>query len=475
MADDLKSRRYENLELPRTLLDSLNEMRNTAEHCDVILRVEDKIFPAHRAVLAASSSYFRAMFSPSSSFYEAENSEICLKSVDKIAVRLVLDYFYTGTLEFSHLNFENVLILANLWDVPFLMSSCENFLQQELDVSNCLGLQFLVKKHQTFPSSFEAFVDKFILNNLMDICNQQEFLSLSVCRLVELLRNDLLRVKSEEIVFEAVLRWLEHDRCSRKQSTAELFREVRFGLLPSSYLTDRVLREDLVQQDSECKDLVSQVLQQASLDLDLDLQPLRKRKIDALYVFGGYMNNAEGKRTKMFMVQYLDCAMGNTHLEKFSLIHIGTCHVVSIGEFTYFNIVNTNILTRFNKSSLLWESLKVSSYNVDASDTTNSMSCACQQFMYIIGGSCYRRLNTATNLWQTLPFPTYEHYRPGVCCLDNKVYVIGGCDKFYQESVNHFERFDTANKSWETLSPLPTARWGIGTAVMHSMIYVFGG
>ena len=202
-------------------------------------------------------------------------------------MRLVLDYFYTGTLEFSHLNFENVLILANLWDVPFLMSSCENFLQQELDVSNCLGLQFLVKKHQTFPSSFEAFVDKFILNNFMDICNQQEFLSLSVCRLVELLRNDLLRVKSEEIVFEAVLRWLEHDRCSRKQSTAELFREVRFGLLPSSYLTDRVLREDLVQQDSECKDLVSQVLQQASLDLDLDLQPLRKRKIDALYVFGG--------------------------------------------------------------------------------------------------------------------------------------------------------------------------------------------
>jgi len=187
------------------------------------------------------------------------------------------------------------------------------------------------------------------------------------------------------------------------------------------------------------------------------------------------MNNAEGKRTKMFMVQYLDCAMGNTHLEKFSLIHTGTCHVVSIGEFIYFNIVNTNILTRFNKSSLLWESLKVSSYNVDASDTTNSMSCACQQFMSVIGGSCYRRLNTATNLWQTLPFPTCEHYRPGVCCLDNKVYVIGGCDKFYQESVNHVERLDTANKSWETLSPLPTARWGIGTAVMHSMIYVVGG
>ena len=469
---DLKSRKFDHLELPRTLLDSLNEMRNTGEHCDVFLRVEDEIFPAHRAVLAASSSYFRAMFSPSSSFCEAENSEVPLKSVDKMAVRVVVDYFYTGQLVFNHLNFENVLVLANLWDVPFLLSASEDFLQQELHVSNCLGVQYLVKKHQTFSSSFQASVDKFVLNNFMDVSNQQEFLSLSVDCLTDLLRQDLLRVKSEEIVFEAVLRWIEHDRFSRKQCLAELCREVRFTLMTFPYLTDRALREELVQQDSKSTDLVLQGLQQGSAGLGLCL---KKREIDALYIFGGYLNNTGSQKKKVFLAQYLDCAMGNTKLEEFSPIRIGACHVASLGQFIYFNILNTNILTSFNKLTLAWESLNVSTYNTETIDTTSSMSCACQKFMYIVGGSCYRRFNPATNLWQGLPLPAYQHYRPGVCCLLDKVYVIGGCDKFYQESVNHVERFDTVNKAWETLSPLPTARWGAGVAVLKGMIYVAGG
>lgn len=312
---DLKGRKYENSNLPRTLLDSLNETRNTTEHCDVFLRVEEKIFPAHRVVLASSSSYFRAMFSPSSCFTEAEadNSEICLKSVDKRAVRDVLDYFYTGRLEFNRLNFENVLILANLWDVQFLLSSSEDFIRQELHVSNCLGMQLLVKKLQIFSPSFQAHLDNFILDNFMAICNQQEFLSLSVDRLCDLLENDLLRVKSEEMVFEAVCKWIQHDCCSRKQFMAELFKEVRCGLLPRSYLAGRVLSADLVQQDSECKAFVLHVLQQENPDLDLSTE---KRKIDALFIFGGHMNHTGSKRTKIFSVQYLDCAMGKSHLEE---------------------------------------------------------------------------------------------------------------------------------------------------------------
>ena len=469
---DLKSRKYENSNLPRTLLDSLNEMRSTREHCDVFLRVKEQSFPAHRVVLASSSSYFRAMFSPSSSFTEAGNSEICLKSVDKRAVREVLDYFYTGSLEFNRLNFENVLILANLWDVPFLLSSSEDFIRQELHVSNCLGMQLLVKKLQIFSPSFQAHLDHFILDNFMAISDQQEFLSLSFDRLCEILENDLLRVKSEEMAFEAVCRWIQHDCCFRKQFMAELFKEVRFGLLSRSYLTGRVLSEVLVQQDSECRDFVLHVLQQESPDLDLSS---KKRKINALYIFGGHMNHTGGKRTKVFSVQYLDCTMGKSHLEEFSRIRISACHVATLGHFIYFSsMVNKNILMRFNMLSLEWERhTDVSSYS--ASDTMSSVGCVCQQFMYIVGGSCYRRLNTATNLWQKLTLPAYEHYRPGVCCFNDKIYVISGCDKFYQEAVNHVERFDTGNKAWEMLSPLPTARWGASAAVMNKMIYVVGG
>ena len=469
---DLKSKQYENSELPRTLLDSLNVMRNRREHCDVFLRVESEVFPAHRAVLAASSSYFRAMFSTSSYFAEANNAEVRLRSVDKVAVREVLDYFYTGKLKLTHLNLENVLILASFWDVPFLVSSSEDFLRQELRVSNCLAVQHLVNNHQTFSSSFPAFVNKFILDNFMDISKQQEFLFLSVDRLVDLLRNDLLRVKSEEMVFEAVLNWIKYNRCSRKHFLVELFQEVRFGLMAPSYLTDRVLRDDLVQQDSECKELVTQALQQATTTPDLDL-PLKKRKVDALYLFGGYLNNTRSIKGKAFLPQFLDCAMGKTNLEEFPPIHMTGCHVASFRHFIYFNIVNTNMVTRFNKLTL--EASKVFIFDTDTSNTVNSMSCACQQFMYVVGGTCYRRFDTVTDQWQRLPIPRYQHFRPGVCSLNDKVYVIGGCDNCYQECVNYVERFDVTSKSWETLAPMSTGRWGAGVAVKNDKIYVVGG
>ncbi|KAG1927981.1 nucleus accumbens-associated protein [Pimephales promelas] len=56
------------MEIPNfgsTVLDSLNEQRLLGQHCDVAIMVNGQAFKAHRAVLAASSLYFRDLFSGS--------------------------------------------------------------------------------------------------------------------------------------------------------------------------------------------------------------------------------------------------------------------------------------------------------------------------------------------------------------------------------------------------------------------------
>ena len=136
MMRNLRKRKYKDSEFPGDFLLFLNEMRSTGEHCDVHLCVEDCVFPVHRVVLAASCTYFRAMFSPWSCFIEASNSKVCLKNVDKEAVREVLNYFYTGEFQLRISNLENVVILADMWDVPFLLDSIEDFIQRRIHVSN---------------------------------------------------------------------------------------------------------------------------------------------------------------------------------------------------------------------------------------------------------------------------------------------------------------------------------------------------
>ena len=46
----------------KSILTTMNSLRKMDKLCDVSLKVQDRVFPAHRIVLAACSDYFFAMF-----------------------------------------------------------------------------------------------------------------------------------------------------------------------------------------------------------------------------------------------------------------------------------------------------------------------------------------------------------------------------------------------------------------------------
>ncbi|CAJ1070649.1 nucleus accumbens-associated protein 2 [Xyrichtys novacula] len=76
-----------------TVLGSLNEQRLLGHYCDVSILVKGQAFKAHRAVLAASSLYFRDLFSSST------KSEFELpSSVTPACFEQILSFCYTGKL-----------------------------------------------------------------------------------------------------------------------------------------------------------------------------------------------------------------------------------------------------------------------------------------------------------------------------------------------------------------------------------------
>lgn len=58
-----------------------------------------------------------------------------------------------------------------------------------------------------------------------------EFLHLPLEELNSIILEDELNVKSEEVVWEAVLRWVNYDPDSRWQHTVKLMGSIRLGLL----------------------------------------------------------------------------------------------------------------------------------------------------------------------------------------------------------------------------------------------------
>lgn len=119
--------------------------------------------PAHRAVLAASSSYFRSLFT--SSMIDASSSEIDLPGVrSPAAFRLMLEFLYTGKIAATggpsaHTDevadsIVGVLELADLYAIESLHTACITFLRQRITVTNCVHwLQFA--KH--LPSCTELY------------------------------------------------------------------------------------------------------------------------------------------------------------------------------------------------------------------------------------------------------------------------------------------------------------------------------
>ncbi|KAG5271979.1 hypothetical protein AALO_G00160300 [Alosa alosa] len=76
-----------------TVLGSLNEQRLLGQYCDVSIMVKGQAFKAHRAVLAASSLYFRDLFSGSSKTqFELPSS------VTPSCFQQILSFCYTGKL-----------------------------------------------------------------------------------------------------------------------------------------------------------------------------------------------------------------------------------------------------------------------------------------------------------------------------------------------------------------------------------------
>uniref|UniRef100_A0A8C9XVY6 NACC family member 2 n=1 Tax=Sander lucioperca TaxID=283035 RepID=A0A8C9XVY6_SANLU len=87
-----------------SVLGSLNEQRLLGHYCDVSILVQGQAFKAHRAVLAASSLYFRDLFSSAADSSSSSSSLAVFElpsSVTPTCFQQILSFCYTGRLSMA--------------------------------------------------------------------------------------------------------------------------------------------------------------------------------------------------------------------------------------------------------------------------------------------------------------------------------------------------------------------------------------
>ncbi len=103
------------------LLRGIHELRAERKFFDVTLCAEGKEFHCHRTVLAAASTYFRAMFA--GTLRESVMDRVVLHEVSAELLGLLVDFCYTGRVTVTHDNVDLLLKTADLFQFPIRQRS----------------------------------------------------------------------------------------------------------------------------------------------------------------------------------------------------------------------------------------------------------------------------------------------------------------------------------------------------------------
>lgn len=296
----------------KEILKRLNKLRESQVMCDVVIKIGNHEFPAHRNILSASSDYFLAMFN--GNMKESTEQSIYLNGIGVETMRAILNFIYTGEIVLNKANVESILQAANLLLVQTVKDACCRFLESRLTINNALAIQLFAEVYAC--DELHSIACEFIYQNFAYVSETDDFLSLSPRQLALLLQSDEINAECEEKVYEAMMRWIRSDVRARRQHFPELVKHIRLPLISPYYLVDYIEKESLFNMTPSCRSLLLEaqhfhMLPERRLEVDSHkIKPRQYEKLhESLMVVGGNGDITPlttGKHSKQFFIYYLD-------------------------------------------------------------------------------------------------------------------------------------------------------------------------
>ncbi|XP_073990192.1 kelch-like protein 17 isoform X2 [Rhodnius prolixus] len=462
----------------KVAFDTINRMRQNTQMTDITLKVGDVCIQAHRVVLASTSPYFFAMFNDDMA--ERQSREVVLHEIDVMALKLLVDYSYTGGILITEDNVQVLLPASSLLQICSVREACCEFLLKQLHPSNCLGIRSFADAHGCTELQNKSY--RFALQNFQEVMNTEEFLLLPFSEVEELISNNQLNIASEEKVFLAVLNWVKHCVSDRVQFIAKLLSHVRLPLMSRDFLMSTVDSEVLVRDSAECKELLLEAMkyhllpEQRSLLISERTSQRRPEGIKQ-YVFaigGG----------SLFAI-HSECEVYNPRADRWFPIAPMICRrsrsgVTGLGRMLYVvggydGASDLASAECYNPQTNTWSS-------ITSMGTKRSCLgiCSFDGLVYACGGydgasclSSLERYDPLTGVWSSCPAMNTRRRYCRVAVVDNCIYALGGYDSTnYQNSV---ERLDPREGKWLSMPNMSTRRSSCGVAAVDCLLYCIGG
>lgn len=167
------------------------------------------------------------------------------------AMEALINYAYSGKIMLTNENVQSIMVGASYLALHKVKDICAEFLQTRFHPQNVLGIRHFADTLSCVNLLEEA--NKFINRFFQEVAQGEEFVNLSLNDLKDLICKDELYISSEQLVFEAVMRWVKHGDETRSEKLPELLSLVKLPLLPPEYLVDHVAKEEIIRLSLPCR------------------------------------------------------------------------------------------------------------------------------------------------------------------------------------------------------------------------------
>ncbi|KAL4608741.1 kelch-like protein 35 [Arapaima gigas] len=412
----------------KQILEVLNSYRKSRTFTDVILQVDSSEFPCHRALLCASSLYFRAMFQ--GQLCESHQSVVRLQGITVDAMGTLLSFIYEGKVDINKGNVESIFKATDLLGMTVLSKACIQFLESNVDHSNCLGIMDFASSFFILPLAERC--QKLLYQDFVEVYKHEEFLSLSKERLIELMSCEQLRVDREEVLVEAVLKWVHHDTTDRKEALKELLELVRLPLVDPAFLINTLQSDKMLQESKECLPLLLEAMKYHTCGKEVNSARTQPRRSSV--------------RTEVIIV-------------------IGGCDRNGFSRLSFTQ--------KFNPYTKEWKPAA----SIPGYSKSEFAACELQNDVYVSGGQLNSsdtwRYMPQLDHWLRVASLTKARWRHKMAALNGKLYAVGGYNGY--QRLSSVECYNTYDNQWVEVAPLPLPVSSAALAACAGKLYVIGG
>ena len=461
---------------------AMDDLRKQGKLCDIVIKVGERSFPAHRVVLAAVCPYFRGMFAGELS--ESRQDVVVLKEVDAGAVEHVINFIYTGQIEVNEENVQQLLPTANLLQLEQVRDDCCSFLKRKLRPTNCLGFMAFADLYSC-PELFSES-QLYAKKHFSDVRTCEEFNALPLPGIVELISSNNLGVACETEVYEAVIQWVKCDLQARLQHLPELIEHVRFEFLSTEYVLKNVSSESLLNSHTQCKDFIIQALKY-HLTPPTERNASSHRPVLSRARIGGpqYILIVGGQAPKAIKsTEVYDVKSHTSVLGPDLTIRRCRCGVAVMNGFVYA-VGGFDGAARVSSA----EKLDLEQERPVWTPVAPMVTRRCTLGVAVVNGSLYavggfdgtnglestERFDPETGQWTTVASMITRRSSVGVAVLNSCIYAVGGYDGISRQCLSSVERYDPSQDRWTLVEPMHQRRSGAAVAVMDNCLYAIGG